>query len=112
MNLLQETGTKVSVRITTPRNAKGSIDLATSPQKTTFVSGGQLLDLMKIRYFVNKKPYDGFVIMIDELSGPEAGSLRINVRFGLARMVTFTLGWKNRSADVSIGNDSFRIELI
>lgn len=111
MNLPQDAGTKVNVRITTPGNTKGSIDLATSPQKTTFISGGQLREL-RGGHFVNKKHYESIAIVIDELSGMEAGSLKVTVRFKVSQAVIFTLGWKTKSADVYIGDDSFRIELI
>lgn len=112
MNLSPETGVKANVRITTPRNSEKSLELSASPEKSTIISGRQLLELMKNRHFFNKKTYDGIVIVIDELSGTEAGSLRINIRFGMARTVTFTLGWKNRQADICIGDDCFRIELV
>ena len=98
-------------RITTPKNLKGAIDILTSSQKTSFVSGDQLLTL-RGGHFVRKKPYEGIVITIDQLAGDEAGSLRVNVRFGMMRMVVFTLGWKNKAADICIGDDSFRIELV
>ncbi len=111
MNLPQDAGTKVNARITTPKNTKDSIDLATSPQKTAFVSGEQLRKL-RGDHFVNKKLYGDVVIVIDELPGMEAGSLRITIRFGMSRAVMFTLGWKNKFTDVYIGDDSFRIELV
>ncbi len=100
----------MSARITTPKNPKGAIDILTSSQKTSFVSGDQLLTL-RGGHFVRKKPYEGIVITIDQLAGDEAGSLRVNVRFGMTRMVVFTLGWKNKQADICIGDDCFRIEL-
>ncbi len=98
-------------QITTPKNPKGVIHLHTSPRKTQYVSGEQLLAL-RGEHFAREKNYKNIVIVVDELEGDVAGSLRINVRFGTLKMVTFTLGWKNKHADIFIGDDSFRIELI
>lgn len=111
MSSTSETNERVNIRISTPKNLKNTLERSVSAGATTCINGAHLLDL-RGRHLVNKKSYEGIAIVIDALTGSEAGLLRVNIRLGSARMVTFILGWKNPVAELFIGDDPFRIELV
>lgn len=99
----------LKARITTPLNPRASLPIYSSAHKTEKVRGSQLLRLKGGR--AKNKLYEKIVLEINECSGAEAGTIKITVIFEKTIRVALLLGWKSRYADITILNDTFRIEM-
>lgn len=97
------------IEITRNKISKAKITVQTSRDETAVIRGKNLFDLVPGNF--QKSLYEGLVLEFEQLSGPEAGSVRVKIAFGILYTTVFTLGWKTKAAEVGIGGECYRIEL-
>lgn len=89
---------------------KSELKLRTSTEKLSVVNGEALFHLLdSVR---NKELYADITLTLNQLLGPEPGSILVVVEFGALHQASFVLGWKTKFANIRIGNEGFQLELI